>query len=97
MARQFVVSSTVQVKCTAGKGMFAYEKAVLIRGKDGSYESMMDSDLVHIEGDSPEGDEIPAVVDAVVVKVNCESVLVELPRQVIAGGRRIWVPMTEVK
>jgi hypothetical protein len=32
---------------------------------------------------------------AKVIKINGVNLLVELPRQVVAGGRRVWIPKTE--
>jgi hypothetical protein len=97
VARSFPVSSTVQIKCKAGKGMFPYEAGVLIQGTDRFYESMMDLELVHLEGGEEIGDDDqPATIEATVINVNCTSLLVELPRQVVAGGRRVWIPMSEV-
>lgn len=92
----FEVGSTVNVKCTAGKGMFPHELGVLIRGKDQFYESMIDAELVKVVGEPNDRDERPATVKATVVNINCTNILVELPRQVVAGGRRIWIPMAEV-
>jgi hypothetical protein len=90
------IGSTVQVKCTAGKGMFPHELGVLLQGKDQFYEAMIDAELVQLTGEPNDDGERPASVGARVVSVNCENVLVELPRQVVTGGRRIWVPKSEV-
>ena len=82
----------VSLKCKTGRGMFPHELAVLIKGVDGYYESMVDAELVKVSAESQE----TGWIDVGVVKYNGTGVLVELPRQVVSGGRRIWVPESEV-
>ena len=96
VACNFEIGSTVSVKCTARKGMFSHELAVLIRGRDQWYESLVDAELVCLQENEGDGVQRPATIRATVVNVNCTNVLVELPRQVVAGGRRIWIPTSEV-
>ncbi len=87
-----------KLRCTAGRGMFAHEAGVSIRGSDRCYESMIDSDLVAIQDGQILGDDdVPALVMVTIVKTNGSKMLVELPRQVVAGGRRIWVSKSEVQ
>lgn len=89
--------SVVNVKCQAATGMFPHEAGVLIKGAEGMYEALIDSELVSTaSGNRLSEQDQPASVRAIVVKVNGKGVLVELPRQVISGGRRIWVPISEV-
>lgn len=96
-ACKFEAASAVQVKCVAGRGMFPHESGILIRGTDRFYEAIVDSDLLHSGDDRrPDAGEYSATIDALIVKVNCDSLLVELPRQVVSGGRRIWIPISEV-
>ena len=90
------VGKTVLLKCTASRGMLRHEAGVLIQGAERHYESMVDVKLVHLDSKLGE-DEISATLDVQVVKTNGENVLIELPRQVVAGGCRIWVPQSEVK
>lgn len=91
-------AKTAQLKCTAGRGMLMHETGVLIRGAERNYESILDSELVRVsEGQSNVVENTPAQITVNVVSVNCENILVELPRQVVSGGRRIWVPKTEVE
>jgi hypothetical protein len=97
LACNLEIGSAVQIKCTAGTGMFSHELSILLRGKDRFYESMVDAELVSVSDDGYDDDsERPATIEAQVVNVNDESVLVELPRQVVTGGRRVWVPISEV-
>ena len=91
----FQIGDTVELKCMAGRGMFPHEAGVLIEGSQRNYEAMIDSDLLEYESEL--GDvNIPCIVKVGVVKVNDTKILVELPRQVVAGGRRIWVPQSQV-
>ncbi len=86
------------LKCTAVRGMFPHEVDIAIRGKNGGwYESMMDSNLVDLEGDFEDDSEREGKVEVSIVGRTDDAVLVELPRQVIGGGRRIWVPAAEVR
>jgi hypothetical protein len=99
MSQTVSAAQSASLRCIAGKGMFPYEAGVLIRGADQYYESMIDRDLVHTRRDCVSNDagEIEALVHVDVIKVNGDRVLVELPRQVVSGGRRIWVSKTEVE
>ena len=87
-----------KLRCTAGRGMFAHEAGVSIQGSDRCYESMIDSELVTIlDGQILGDDDVPALVTVTIVETNGSKILVELPRQVVAGGRRIWVNKSEVQ
>jgi hypothetical protein len=89
---------TAQLKCLAGRGMFPHESAVLIRGVTQHYEAMIDSELINLRDDATTVDERQGVVEVQIIKVNEEGHrLVELPRQVVNGGRRIWVPVSEIE
>lgn len=92
----FQVGDTVGLKCTAGRGMFPHEAGVLITGADRNYESMIDSDLLELESELGDA-ATPCVVKVSVVKVNGLTLLIELPRQVVVGGRRIWVSQSQVE
>jgi hypothetical protein len=89
-------AKTARLKITAGKGMFPHECGVLIKGSDRCYESMIDSELVTLDKDGSPEEGATGWVEVGVVSVNCEKVLVEFPRQVVSGGRRIWVPKSEL-
>ena len=84
--------NTISLKCTAGPGMFPHESGILIKGADRYYETMVDSEFLKLNADAKD----TAWIDVGVVQVNGTNVLIELPRQVVAGGRRIWVPESEV-
>ena|ERR1051326_4259779 len=92
------IERSVCLKCQAGRGMFEHEAAVLIRGVDQSYESMIDSEFVRLADDGKEitDDYQPAFIEVQIIKESADAYLVELPRQVVSGGRRIWVPKSEV-
>jgi hypothetical protein len=85
------------LRCFATRGMFPHECAVTIKGKDRRYESMIDEELLRLDGTINGDREVLGKVNVEVVNVNGEDVLVELPRQVVSGGRRIWVPRSEVE
>lgn len=93
------MDTQAKLRCLAGSGMFAHEASVLIQGEAQHYESMVDRELVHATGvEIGTGtEEVSALLDVTVVKVNGTAMLVELPRQVVSGGRRIWVPKAEVQ
>jgi hypothetical protein len=90
-------STTAKLKCKAARGMFAHEAGILFRGSERNYESMLDSKFVHFDAGGELGDDdASALVDVGVLEINCQNVLVELPRETISGGRRVWVPKSEV-
>lgn len=96
--KELSVGQMVQLKCLAGRGMFPHESAVLIRGATQHYEAMIDSELVQVSGETSPDDERQASIHVRVVNTRDDgSMLVELPRQVITGGRRIWVPLSEIE
>lgn len=98
MSQTSAITGSARLKCMAGRGMFPHETGILIRGVDQFYESILDSELVHPTGISTAtGEDAPALIEVEVIKVNGAQLLVELPRQVVSGGRRIWVPRTEVE
>ena len=74
-------------------GMFPHEVGILIQGADRWYESMVDSELVTALDQSTA--RIP--VEVVERDRDVKRVLIQLPRQVVAGGRRIWVNESAVK
>lgn len=91
-----IESPTVRIKCRVGPGMFSYESGILIHGVDRYYESMVDTDLVQIEdGPAANGDN-PGTIGVRIIRRDGDRVLIELPREVVAGGRRIWVSASEV-
>ncbi|HEX4413657.1 MAG TPA: hypothetical protein VH107_08510 [Lacipirellulaceae bacterium] len=90
------VGGQVKVKCQAMQGVFHHEVGVLIRGSEGSYESLLDAEMVTLDEPLDDGQK-PGTLRATVVKVNGVKVLVELPRQVVSGGRRVWIPKTEIQ
>lgn len=86
------------LKVLASLGVLSHEAGISIRGVDGTYESFVDREMVNPENNEPLSDEDrPATIEVDLVKVDNGRALVELPRQVVAGGRRIWVPATEVQ
>lgn len=86
------------LKVLASLGVLSHEAGISIRGVDGTYESFVDRDMVNPENSEPLTDEDrPATIAVDMLKVDNGCVLVELPREVVAGGRRIWVPATEVQ
>lgn len=89
--------NTTVLRCKAGRGMFPHEAGILIQGADRVYESMVDRELVLMEEGTELSDvDVPASITVGVIKVNGTKMLVELPRQVVCGGRRIWVSKSEV-
>lgn len=91
-------TTTLELKCLAGTGMFSHEAAVLIRGKDQNYEVLVDAELVQLDDRDPvlTDEQRPATMDVTLVKEDGDSVLIELPRQTVSGGRRIWVAKSQV-
>ncbi|MDX1963601.1 MAG: hypothetical protein SFX18_10635 [Pirellulales bacterium] len=88
----------VFVKCRAARGFLGGELGIVIQGVDQSYESFVEPDHVRFaDGRIPQNEEEkPGLIEAGIVQVNCDSMLVELPRQVITAGRRVWIPKSEV-
>jgi len=85
-------SVVCSLKCEPGDGMFPHEKSVLIAGVERNYEMLVDAEFVRLSGESDQ----TGWIDVTPVTTQGDRVLVELPRQVISGGRRIWVPASEL-
>jgi hypothetical protein len=88
------------LKCRVRTSPFEHEFDVLIEGMDHQYESFIDKSLVDVSDDLV-SDERPVCGKVKVSLVADDSardaVLVELPRQVVMGGRRIWVPRSSLE
>jgi hypothetical protein len=92
---QFIEGGFIWVNCQVTEGALGHEYGVLVQGADGQHESMVDTDIVSVE-EVPKGDVVTkGKLPAKVIKINGVNLLVELPRQVVAGGRRVWIPKTE--
>ena len=89
---------TALLKCTVQSSVFPHELGVFIQGVDRGYESLIDAALVQTEN-LEDGQPHSGRVEVSIIKKDAErnAVLVELPRQVVMGGRRIWVPESEVE
>lgn len=99
-ATQNPMTEMRSLRCTATKGTFPHEVDVAIQGADGAwYESLMDSCVVFVDGALSMDEEKEGNVQVVIIHraPAKKSVLVELPRQVVGGGRRIWVSENDVK
>ena len=86
------------LKCTVQSSVFPHELGVLIQGVDRGYESLIDAALVQTEN-LDDGQPHSGRVAITIIKKDKErnALLVELPRQVVMGGRRVWVPESEVE
>ena len=91
----------VLLKCEAKGGMFAYECAVIVKGCGRRYETMIDKELIIFATSSESEGDCHAQsgwvkVSAISIDEDQRSALVELPRQIVGGGRRITVPLSEI-
>lgn len=86
------------LKCSVEPSAFPHELGVFIKGAEQNYESLIDANLIRLV-DANEGRTDSGRVEVTIVQRDdeLEAVLVELPRQVVMGGRRIWVPSSEVE
>lgn len=92
------MTGKARLKCVAGQGVFPHEASVLIRGAQESYESLIDRQLVALTHEAQWGeDDVAAFIDVDVIDERETLLLVELPREVVFGGRRIWVAKSEVE
>ena len=89
----------VWLKCEATPGMFAYECAVVINGCGRRYETMIDKEFILFpqeSSDNRQGRSACIKVSPISIDEVQRTVLVELPRQIVGGGRRIPVPLSEI-
>jgi hypothetical protein len=79
--------------------MFPHEAAVLITGRDQNYEVLIDSDLIESDQDRNIScrEQRPAVISVTLVKECGDDLLVELPRETVTAGRRIWVSRSQIE
>ncbi len=82
------------LKCSVEPSVFPHELGVFIQGVNRDYESLIDAELIEVDGQTHKGR-----VEIAIIQRSKEqhALLVELPRQVVMGGRRIWVPESEVE
>jgi hypothetical protein len=89
-------TTTLELKCLAGTGMLPHEAAVLIEGRDQHYELMVDSELVDTQEGELTRELRPAALNVTLVKESGDDALIELPRQTVTAGRRIWVSKSQL-
>lgn len=91
------------LRCRVAKSAMAHERSLIVEGVGKEYESWADSRAVQLlEGEderSLESSEAQGLVTVRVVDNDATNglLLVELPEQVIMGGRRVWVPAGSVR
>jgi hypothetical protein len=83
-----------QLNCHITGGVQEHETGVLIDGVEQQYEAIVDDRLIARHNGANAGQIRVAIVAADDTRA---AYLVELPRQVTMGGRRIWVPKTSVE
>ncbi len=87
--KNLVEGEKIFVRCRSIPGVFSHERGRLRFWCKKTYESLVDQNFV-------KGVEDKSKVIASVVKVNGDTILIELPGEVIAGNRRVWINKTEV-
>ncbi len=92
------MTGKARLKCLAGPGVFPHEASVVIRGVQASHESMIDRQFVDLSGEAGWGEhDVAAFIDVEIVDERDAMLLVELPRETVFGGRRVWVAKSEVE
>ena len=89
-----------QLECQVSKGVLAHEVALRFDGVEQPYESWADERQVDTGGRSLSAAEsVPGFVRVCIVARKPESgrLLVQLPEEVVVGGRRVWVSGQQVK
>ena len=83
------------LKCKFEPGAMKHEVAIYVTGVDGIFESWTDPRDIEVEDPASGSGFVPVrVINEDTIK---NRALVELPVEVIMGGRRIWVPLTSVR
>ena len=89
------MSRYAELEVQVGRGPLVYERSLMFDGAETSYESWADADQVKVveQEDALEKGQARGLVSVLVVSEDAERqrVLVELPREVVMGGRRVWV------
>ena len=83
------------LKCTFEPGAMKHEVAIYVTGVDGIFESWTDPRDIEVEDSASGSGFVP--VRVINEDTTRNRALVELPVEVIMGGRRIWVPLTSVR
>lgn len=83
-----------KLKCNIMGNVQSYETGILIDGLEREYELIVDEQFVARNNGTNAGQ---IDVDIVVADDDRDAYLIELPRQVTMGGRRVWVPKKTVE
>ena len=83
------------LKCKFEPGAMAHEVAIFVMGVDGELESWADPRDIKVEDTTTGSGYVP--VRLISEDTSKGRALVELPVEVVMGGRRIWVPLTNVR
>jgi hypothetical protein len=81
------------LKCKFEPGAMAHEVAIFVTGIEGEFESWADPRDIEVEDRATGAGFVPVRV----IDEDTTRALVELPVEVIMGGRRIWVPLTSIR
>jgi len=88
--------SEAQLEVQVAKAPLDSERALRFRGAEREYQATADAGQVTLpEGRQPTGrDSIRGLVRVLIVEEDPRlgRVLVQLPGEVVMGGRRVWVP-----
>ena len=87
------------LKCMVGAGPLAHERSFWVDGVGQRYESWTDAEQVTLSNGGPlSGEDLaPGLVPVLIVKEEQLRVLVQLPREVVMGGRRVWVDAGQLR
>src|SRR5579862_1843888 len=88
------------LECRVTKGVFPHERTIYVDGEDRGYESCADAGKVELQTDESDLENKPTVPGLVRVRVvtldeDRHRALVELPEEVVMGGRRVWVAVAK--
>jgi hypothetical protein len=89
-----------EIEVRVGSAPIRWERALWVDGFDRSYESLASDEEVRLlDGEPTEQSTVPGLVRVVVVSEDLEQgrALVQLPREVVMGGRRIWVSLDKLR
>lgn len=87
------------VECRVARGAIARELMVYVEGEEREYESWADPGKVEVPSELDAEASVPGYVHIRVVRRDDEHgrALIELPQEVVMGGRRIWVATSKLK
>jgi hypothetical protein len=100
--REDLTMNAADMEVRVGTAPIRWERSLWLDGVDQSYESSAATEDIRLLEGEPDDERrsiVPGLVRVIVLSEDSEGrrALVQLPREVVMGGRRVWVPLDKLR